>query len=324
MTAHYALEGQRDYFGKLVGIPITNLIHYYKNRILLVCKDKEEINKIQTKQREDAKNSGFIIKILNEFKDLIKEKYRFLAIQNPLNSFKEFSDFYRKYWVYHLYAYNLGLALQNRPDERLLSGFNKELEEVRKEHPYHEIEEEYLKNLFDSMKTNIENELLYFCLPEEILAFIEGNKLPSREELEARSEEYLNCIIEGKTMFFTKEEAKKNFSKYVSEILDDYEKKCIVPGKVKGHAKIVVKNNDFSKVEEGDIIIAHMTTPEYVPIMEKASAFLTDEGGILCHAAIIARELKKPCIVGMKNATDKFKDGDLVEVDANKGIVRKI
>ena len=67
-----------------------------------------------------------------------------------------------------------------------------------------------------------------------------------------------------------------------------------------------------------------MTFPSFVVAMKKASAFVTDEGGITCHAAIIARELKKPCIIGTKNATQVLHDGDLVEVDANKGIVKII
>jgi len=58
--------------------------------------------------------------------------------------------------------------------------------------------------------------------------------------------------------------------------------------------------------------------------MKLAKAFVTDEGGIVCHAAIIARELKVPCIIGTKFATQIFKDGDMVEVDADKGIVKKI
>ena len=67
-----------------------------------------------------------------------------------------------------------------------------------------------------------------------------------------------------------------------------------------------------------------MTTPDYIPAMKKAAAFVTDEGGITCHAAIIAREMKKPCIVGTKIATQILHDGDLVEVDADKGVVRII
>ena len=58
--------------------------------------------------------------------------------------------------------------------------------------------------------------------------------------------------------------------------------------------------------------------------MQKAAAFVTDEGGIMCHAAIIAREMKKPCVIGTKFATQIFKDGDMVEVEANNGIVRKL
>lgn len=67
-----------------------------------------------------------------------------------------------------------------------------------------------------------------------------------------------------------------------------------------------------------------MTSPEYVPAMKRSGAVITDEGGLLSHAAIVARELGKPCIVGTKIATKVLKDGDLVEVDANKGVVRKV
>jgi len=56
--------------------------------------------------------------------------------------------------------------------------------------------------------------------------------------------------------------------------------------------------------------------------MEKASAFVTDAGGMLSHAAIVARELKKPCVLATENATKIIKDGDEIEVDANMGIVR--
>jgi pyruvate,water dikinase len=67
-----------------------------------------------------------------------------------------------------------------------------------------------------------------------------------------------------------------------------------------------------------------MTTPDYVPAMNKAAAFVTDEGGITCHAAIVAREMKKPCVIATRFGTKMFKDGDLIEVDADNGIIRKI
>ena len=64
-----------------------------------------------------------------------------------------------------------------------------------------------------------------------------------------------------------------------------------------------------------------MTFPAFLPAMKKAAAFITNEGGITCHAAIVAREMKKPCIIGTRIATKVLHDGDLVEVDANKGLV---
>ncbi len=92
-------------------------------------------------------------------------------------------------------------------------------------------------------------------------------------------------------------------------------------GVVKGKVKIVLDPNDISKVEKGDVLVAVMTFPSYITAMEKAAAFVTDEGGILCHASIIAREMKKPCVISTKMGTKIFKDGDLVEVDAERGVV---
>ncbi|MFH1056713.1 MAG: PEP-utilizing enzyme [Candidatus Micrarchaeota archaeon] len=96
------------------------------------------------------------------------------------------------------------------------------------------------------------------------------------------------------------------------------------PGFVRGVIKFVARNEDMAKMNEGDVLIAPATNPNLVPAMRKAGAIVTDEGGITCHAAIVSRELGIPCIVGTKIVTKAFKDGDLVEVDANKGIIRKV
>lgn len=95
-------------------------------------------------------------------------------------------------------------------------------------------------------------------------------------------------------------------------------------GKVRGKVKIIFNPLQIDKVEVGDVLVTNMTIPAYLPAMKKAAAFVTDEGGITCHAAIIAREIQKPCIIGTKIATQIFKDGDMVEVDAEQGVVRKL
>lgn len=96
------------------------------------------------------------------------------------------------------------------------------------------------------------------------------------------------------------------------------------PGKVVGSVVIVRMKSDVNKMKKGSVLVSPMTTPDVFPAMRKASAVITDEGGALSHAAILSRELKIPCIIGTKIATQILKDGDLVEVDANKGIVRKL
>jgi phosphohistidine swiveling domain-containing protein len=93
-------------------------------------------------------------------------------------------------------------------------------------------------------------------------------------------------------------------------------------GLVRGKVRICRGIDDIPKVQKGEILVASMTRPEFLPAMQKASGFITDEGGITSHAAIVSREMNKPCVIGTKIATEVLKDGDLVELDANKGIVK--
>ena len=95
-------------------------------------------------------------------------------------------------------------------------------------------------------------------------------------------------------------------------------------GVIRGPVKIVEVRDDFKKVRKGDIIVATMTRPEYIPIMKMAGGIVTNEGGITCHAAIVSRELNIPCIIGTQIATEVLQDGEVVEVDANHGIINII
>ena len=95
-------------------------------------------------------------------------------------------------------------------------------------------------------------------------------------------------------------------------------------GRAKGVARVLTRKEQVSNFQEGEILITTMSSPEYVPAIKKAKAIVTDEGGVLCHAAIVAREFKIPCVIGTHNATSVFKSGDQIEVDAESGLVKKI
>lgn len=96
------------------------------------------------------------------------------------------------------------------------------------------------------------------------------------------------------------------------------------PGKVKGKVKLIFKTTDIAKMKKGNILVSLATNPDLIPAMKKAAAIVTDKGGITSHAAIISRELKIPCVTGTKIATQILKDNETVEVDAMRGVVRKI
>ncbi len=175
------------------------------------------------------------------------------------------------------------------------------------------------------------NSLTYF-FSDELLDWIKKNsKIPSKKVLEQRKKLiYVRFYPFTKSESFTGQKAsriiteKKLFSEIDKEYSDVEELKgqTAFKGLVKGLVRIIKKRKDMQKFRKGEIIVSPMTDPSYLPIMKQAISFITDEGGTLCHAAIVARELKKPCIIGTKIATKVLKDGDLVEVDANKGTVK--
>jgi pyruvate, water dikinase len=92
-------------------------------------------------------------------------------------------------------------------------------------------------------------------------------------------------------------------------------------GAASGKVKIIKDPSELDQIEQGDVMVTKMTTPDMVPAMQKASAIVTDEGGMTCHAAIVSREMGTPCIVGTGHATQVLKDGQMVTVHASKGVV---
>ncbi|OGE74270.1 MAG: hypothetical protein A3I07_00515 [Candidatus Doudnabacteria bacterium RIFCSPLOWO2_02_FULL_42_9] len=110
----------------------------------------------------------------------------------------------------------------------------------------------------------------------------------------------------------------------INKNVKEFTGQTVQPGYAKGTVKIIIRAKDMPKMKQGDILVSIATDVDVVPAMKKAAAIITEQGGITSHAAIVSRELGTPCIIGTKIATKVLKDGDKVEVDANKGIVRKL
>jgi pyruvate,water dikinase len=93
------------------------------------------------------------------------------------------------------------------------------------------------------------------------------------------------------------------------------------PGSASGRARVVTSLAEAGELGGEDVLVAHMTTPDWVPLMRRAAAIVTDSGGMTCHAAIVSRELGIPCLVGTGTATQTLRDGELITVDAGQGVV---
>lgn len=165
-------------------------------------------------------------------------------------------------------------------------------------------------------------EVKYLLLPE-VLEALQGEKV-NVELIKERMKFHVLHI--GKKLL-TGEKAKYFIDQEIpreNKEIKEFKGQVASPGMAKGRVKLILKDHEISKVEEGDILVTSMTNPDMVLGMQKAAAIVTNEGGLLCHAAIISRELKKPCVIGTGIATDVLVDGELVEVDAMRGVVRKI
>ncbi|MBJ7328590.1 MAG: phosphoenolpyruvate synthase [Solirubrobacteraceae bacterium] len=94
------------------------------------------------------------------------------------------------------------------------------------------------------------------------------------------------------------------------------------PGVASGPVRLVSDVHDGERLQDGDVLVAPMTAPDWVPLMRRAAAIVTDAGGMTCHAAIVSRELGVPCVVGTGDATRRLREGQIVTVDAGRGTVR--
>ncbi|MDD5177705.1 MAG: PEP-utilizing enzyme [Candidatus Nanoarchaeia archaeon] len=165
---------------------------------------------------------------------------------------------------------------------------------------------------------------------DEIISFLEG-KLSKKtvDELQnKRRIKYIMRVDNGKWKVITDnfDREYEKLKKFIYEDLLSSEVKGlpINKGVVRGKVKVVTQKTPFNEIPKGRIIVTYQTKPDMAPFLRKSIAIVTDEGGILCHAANLIREFKIVGIVGTKNATKVFKDGDLIEVNADNGTIRKI
>jgi phosphohistidine swiveling domain-containing protein len=179
-----------------------------------------------------------------------------------------------------------------------------------------------------SKRLDVSEDELLFLVPPETIDYLIAGKKADKKLIARREKNRVVLLKKDKITWFGGKEAGAIIKKYFSE---EKVKKIkflkgisAYPGKVVGKAVIVKSIFDRQKFKKGDILVTHDGSAELTVFLKEAGAIVNNEGGIICHAAIVAREMKTPCIVGTKSATKFIKDGDLIEVDSDSGIVRKL
>lgn len=220
-------------------------------------------------------------------------------------------------------------TLADSEEEKLILSFPKKLIETkatRKDAMY------FGSFVFDKLSNEVAKRLgitadmVRYMTAKERIESLAGD-FKDYDLLKKRIEYSVFYSVNGKSQFLVGNEAKRWYEENVKIIeiseTDELKGTSVFAGKVKGRVRLIDHPNEMNKMKKGDILVSHATNPNLLPAITKASAIVTDVGGITCHAAIVSREFKIPCIVGTNIATQVLKDNDLVLVDAEKGIVKK-
>jgi phosphoenolpyruvate synthase/pyruvate phosphate dikinase len=270
-----------------------------------------------------GQNSNGIKKLCNTIKEKSKIVLDYCSKikSNPsVEDYYSLKEIFLDYNIYHITPRHLADFLS----EDKIKPHLKELAEIRTyTEKFHYAVDETLKEILSKLLKATSDEVQQHSFTE-IEQALKDSKLRKANRI---SEYFDFCFISTKERLekIEKDTAQKLYSQLNSvEDKSEITGTIAYPGKATGRVRIVLDPSKKVEFNHGDILVAEMTRPEYVPLMNKAAAVVTDGGGSLCHAAIVARELKKPCIIGTKNATKILQNDDLVEVDADKGIVRKL
>lgn len=169
-----------------------------------------------------------------------------------------------------------------------------------------------------------------FLFIDELLAFYDGKNI-SQEVFNKRKQYYGCASLEGSIKIFTYKESVEVWNTFCGSKSEQEVIKGIIANRGIASGRVIIAPMlvDMkeimaidSRMKIGDILVAESTTPELMMLCKKAAAIVTDQGGMLSHAAIVSRELNLPCVIGTGNATHVLKDGFMVEVNANKGVVK--
>lgn len=319
-------QGYTKYQQKNFGLGFKNTFYYFRDGVIYSLRGQKDI--IQITRYLEGK---FSRKFAERFSQIIRAyareflKVTKVAFRSRLALVKNFDhfclSFENLFSVFQMPEY-AQLFLKNADRDLLIKfGMSRDFAARQCLVPAENI---FRKRLGEILNINPERALM--LLPEEVKTALRTGKFPAKFN---RRKTFAMLFGKNKLSVCWNKEADRMFAREYADLAADKNIKelkgnAVYAGLVRGQAYVALNYNDFVKMPAGAIVICSMTRYDAVPFLKKVKAVVTDQGGLTCHAAIIAREFKIPTIVGTKIATEVFKNGDMVEVDANTGVVRKV
>jgi len=296
---------------------IPPVVHYMNDGIIEIWENNDSTKWfLDTLQSEISNNLAFIISILDLYEKELEEIKNYW-VEKAITSKKEFKNYVnRVFEIMDGFVFMYYAAV----DERTPSKIREHALKMRDNDIYFykndRVIRSYLEKIYPQLKGYVTT-----ILRAEI------DNPPTLEIAKERKNNFLMIgEIEANIITFSEYQSKHPEYKFNIEYPPNdmaYLKGEIGnKGYAKGRVKILKRKEQIFEAKDGDVLVSTMTTPDFVPAMQKAAGIITDEGGVTCHAAITSRELGIPCVIGTKFATKVLHDGDLVEVDADKGVVR--
>jgi phosphoenolpyruvate synthase/pyruvate phosphate dikinase len=313
-----------DAFERAFGRSFSKVLITYKGDMAtgwVSTKENEELGTYLAERIQDASMRKVWLKTYRDKADSLRE----LISLKPDDFLQRFTEFRQLYPSYGPYVIGTKMAFNFLPLGT--EDIAHELEDARK------CTEQIYKistKLFSELASHISEKTGYDAASiralniEELENYAKNQTLPDEHILQERAMSG-GVYAESNSVQLISRNAVNELEKHWYKDMSDSELHGATgyPGVVKGRSRII-KDYRSASLEAGEVLVTAMTDPNFLPLMHKCAAIITDGGGMLSHAAIVARELKKPCVIGTKFATQVLKDGDMVEVDADNGIVRKL
>lgn len=319
---------------KVVGTTLRHDLFYGEGKLLTIYRVERDIqNSYKMIEKIAKRDPKEIIRKMDTFDELIKKDYELFSVIKKCNDKKQIKrhllDLDKTFLLtlcHYLFFVYLGYAGNLSSAAKFLKKHGKRFKRIRT----YTIDTDMNKQ-FPVFFGKYNRKLLYitsYMSRKELITFVCGRKVNMSRILKRKKrylvimknhgvKEYeysqINFVLQRELSYLQKQKT-TNF----------LQGQIACRGKTRGTAKVIFTEKDYKKIQKGDIVITPMTKPTIVPFLKKVKGIVTNDGGALSHASIISREMKIPCIVGTIYATDIFKDGDIIEVDADKGVVTKI